>query len=315
MSKQDRQGARTAADIERKYNFGQTFAEVYGLVSDAQKAAETAINAVDGLDQRLDHEEIFNRLTKYGTVQGIYRGEDDDIYINASYIKSGTIAAEFIDAENLEVAAANITGLLTADKIKLGGIMDFYQSLEEDSSLAGQIGYISISSIDGFSGTALGIMASLHATLLAPSGNLVVASYGDAYINSSLGDIRLKVNSDMSVRTYGYALKFNDVNVAYVSSDRRLKKNINYEASDKLASLFDTLQPVTFEMKNEEDNQQHIGFIAQDVVAGVESVGLGDALAAVDCNGMYTLNYGEITAVLTAKVKQLENRLNDLEGV
>ena len=37
MSKQDRQGVRTPADLERKYNFGKTFAEVMGMASDAQR--------------------------------------------------------------------------------------------------------------------------------------------------------------------------------------------------------------------------------------------------------------------------------------
>ena len=36
MSKQDRQGARTAADLERRYNFGKTFAEVLGIASDTR---------------------------------------------------------------------------------------------------------------------------------------------------------------------------------------------------------------------------------------------------------------------------------------
>lgn len=42
MSKQDRQGARTPADLERKYSFGKSFAEVMGLAKDAQDAAEKA---------------------------------------------------------------------------------------------------------------------------------------------------------------------------------------------------------------------------------------------------------------------------------
>lgn len=121
MSKQDRIYTRTASDLERKYNFGQSFAEVFGLVSDAQKASEEARQAVEELDHMMTHEEIFNRLTNYGEHQGLYRGADGDIYMNASYIKSGKIAAEFIDAENLEVNAAKIKGTLTADQINLTG--------------------------------------------------------------------------------------------------------------------------------------------------------------------------------------------------
>lgn len=129
MSKQDGYSSRTAVDLERKYNFGKTFAEVYGLLSDAQRAAEEAKKAVDGLTP----EEIFNRLTNYGEYQGIYRGDDGNVYINAEYIKggkiqagqieidaaniTGTLLATNIDTKDLKVLAANITGQLTAGQI------------------------------------------------------------------------------------------------------------------------------------------------------------------------------------------------------
>lgn len=109
MSKQDGYSSRTAVDLERKYNFGKTFAEVYNLVSDAQRAAQEAQNAFDGLDQ----EQIFNLLTNGGKAQGIYRDDTGNVYVNASYIKSGKLAADYIDTTNLKVNAANITGSLT----------------------------------------------------------------------------------------------------------------------------------------------------------------------------------------------------------
>jgi hypothetical protein len=36
MSKQDRQGVRTATDLERKYSFGKRFAEILGIATDAR---------------------------------------------------------------------------------------------------------------------------------------------------------------------------------------------------------------------------------------------------------------------------------------
>lgn len=102
MSKQDGYSSRTAVDLERKYNFGKTFAEVYGLVSDAQRTANEAQAAFDNLS----HEQIFNLLTNYGEFQGIYRGDDGGVYINATYIQSGEIAAERIDLNKLIVTKA-----------------------------------------------------------------------------------------------------------------------------------------------------------------------------------------------------------------
>ena len=86
VSKQDRVGARTAADLERKYGFGKQFAEIMGVATDARDAAVQAGSAVGNLDATLDQTEIFNRLTNYGEAQGVMRGEDGQIYINAAYI-------------------------------------------------------------------------------------------------------------------------------------------------------------------------------------------------------------------------------------
>lgn len=88
--KQDRQGVRSATDLEQKYNFGKSFAEVMGLATDARDTANAAKGAIDNLDNDLDSDEIFNRLTENGALQGLYK-EDGNIYINASYIKSGRI--------------------------------------------------------------------------------------------------------------------------------------------------------------------------------------------------------------------------------
>lgn len=155
MSKQDGYASRTPADLERKYKFGETFAEVFGLVSDARKIAEEAQSAIEGLDQ----EQIFNLLTNNGKAQGIYRDDNGDVYVNASFIRSGTLSDEqlpnsvalkseipkalselvndkgfvaesgvttivkgvvttdYVNALGLKVKAANITGTLTIGQL------------------------------------------------------------------------------------------------------------------------------------------------------------------------------------------------------
>lgn len=42
MSRQDRQGARTVADLERRYSFEKSFAKVMGIATDARNEAEEA---------------------------------------------------------------------------------------------------------------------------------------------------------------------------------------------------------------------------------------------------------------------------------
>lgn len=89
MSKQDRQGARTPADLERRYSFGKTFAEMLGMAEEAKKEAEKANKAIGGLDQ----DKIFNILTNNGESQGLYRS-GNNIYFNASYIGAGNIVSQ-----------------------------------------------------------------------------------------------------------------------------------------------------------------------------------------------------------------------------
>ena len=113
MSKQDRQGARTAADIEQRYNFRKSFSEVMGIAEDARKIAEQA----SVLDEKLTSEEIFNRLTNNGQLQGLYRGDDGELYVNATYIKSGEINANDVKIKNLTVDVAQITGTLSGSRI------------------------------------------------------------------------------------------------------------------------------------------------------------------------------------------------------
>ena len=92
--KQDRHGARTFNDLARRYKIKQSFAKAMGLAEDANQTAQAAGNAVNRLDQTLDSEEVFNRLTNNGEYQGFYRDDDGNMYINASYVKSGVFESE-----------------------------------------------------------------------------------------------------------------------------------------------------------------------------------------------------------------------------
>ena len=53
MSKQDRQGVRTAADLEQKYSFGKRFLEIMGLVEDTQKSVtEVESTLTDAIEEK-----------------------------------------------------------------------------------------------------------------------------------------------------------------------------------------------------------------------------------------------------------------------
>ncbi len=329
MSKQDRQGVRTAADLERKYSFGRTFADVYGLVADAQKAIEEVNKEFESLDS----EGIFNRLTNYGEIQGIYR-ENDQIYINASYIKTGTISVGLIpnevartsqiptDVSQLGNNAGYLTetgvtsivdGMITTDYIKalgltvdcvkLGGNMDLYETLDSDKVI-GRLGYSTVT-VDGKSQVALGFVTEKYCSYFA--------SVGAMYLATEAG-VLMQANDNIDL--YCDYLKLNGTAVSVLISDERKKKDIDYDVNDKLVALFDALKPVSFKMLDEkcDNGQQHIGFIAQDVMSGVESAGLGDALVVADYKGFYTPNYCEMIAALVAKIQQLDAEIKEMKA-
>lgn len=75
-------------------------------INSANQSASDANQAVTDLDSSLNQEGVFNRLTNNGQTQGIYL-QDGILYINASYIQSGTIKGSLINARNLIVTDNN----------------------------------------------------------------------------------------------------------------------------------------------------------------------------------------------------------------
>ena len=78
--------------------------------SDWQKRNKyTDDTAVSNLDNSLDQSGVFNRLTSNGTIQGIYM-ENGQLYINANYIKSGTLVLGGSNNQNGVLRINNASG-------------------------------------------------------------------------------------------------------------------------------------------------------------------------------------------------------------
>jgi hypothetical protein len=111
MNKQDRQGARTPADVERKYNLGaiaKSYPDTSATAKRAEAIASSAQADVSALNNSLDASGILNRLTG-GTKKGIYHDEnnpaDKSIYINADYIMGWRM--DYIEAQIAYMAMKN----------------------------------------------------------------------------------------------------------------------------------------------------------------------------------------------------------------
>ena len=77
------------------------------------KALTSGNQSTDNLDISLNQQAIFNRLTNNGQTQGIYLN-NGLLYINATYIQSGTLSANYIKGGTLEVGGLNDTNGVVA---------------------------------------------------------------------------------------------------------------------------------------------------------------------------------------------------------
>lgn len=121
----DKNGAKITACVMTKTTSGQK--DTMECTGSPRRDSTTAVNnrkqssgqAADDALAKVTQEQIFNKLTDNGRIQGIYT-EEDKWYINAQVAKIINLSAESIDTTNLKVKAANIEGSLTIGQLPPG---------------------------------------------------------------------------------------------------------------------------------------------------------------------------------------------------
>lgn len=166
---------KTAEELKAAmYEYDAAYGAYSSAVKDYAEAATGARHAIeqknasdyaDGIlsayDEQMDQKALFDRLTKGGTEQGIYM-QNDRVYINASYMATGTIAdAKGRSSWNLKEGVLN-TNYMTAKNITASGTFScggssYYTKLNNvgqmegyrtkgGASSASRVGYIDFSS-------------------------------------------------------------------------------------------------------------------------------------------------------------------------
>lgn len=166
---------KTAEELKAAmYEYDAAYVAYSTAVKDYAEAATGARHAIeqknasdyaDGIlsayDEQMDQKVIFDRLTKGGTDQGIYM-QNDRVYINASYMATGTIAdAKGRSSWNLKEGVLN-TNYMTAKNITASGTFScggssYYTKLNNVGQMEGyrtkggasstsRVGYIDFSS-------------------------------------------------------------------------------------------------------------------------------------------------------------------------
>lgn len=146
---------KTAEELkDAMYEYDAAYGAYSSAVKDYAEAATGARHAIeqknasdyaDGIlsayDEQMDQKEMFDRLTKGGTEQGIYM-QNDMVYINASYMATGTIADKLgRNSWNLTTGTLK-TNYMTANNITANGTFkcgytNWYTMLTSAGELAG----------------------------------------------------------------------------------------------------------------------------------------------------------------------------------
>lgn len=93
----------------------------------------------------------------------------------------------------------------------------------------------------------------------------------------------------------------------YNTSDERLKENINNIDNANVDKLF-TLNPIIYSYKSESRKKKHFGFLAQDV----EKV-FPELIENNNISGYKTLNYQELIPIMLAKMKKMQDEIEELK--
>lgn len=299
--------------------------------AERQLAQTRSLIAKNAEEIRLEVQGLDGKYTKLSqTVDGFtFEDESGTVYIDGGAIKAKSVTADQIDATNLKVDAANITGTLyIGDLVDDVGLVTENNvttitnnaiktaNISADQITAGTLDANNIS-IDGlfsiYYGSRLcGKIGGMYTVANGAGAVLTGPGNGAGYVRASASGAKVAYDT-YEIGCSSGAGCFS-TNTIVVSSDKRLKKAIKYDM-DAYENVFMSLRPCSFLMKNESKEQRHWGFIAQDVIAGVNNSGLdADKLAVIaKRNGLYSIGYTEITALNTHMIQKLMARVARLE--
>lgn len=124
-AKQDRQGVRTPADVERKYDLGRVRSDAINIARSAQREAEAAIAAVNELASQMSNS-IISIVDALPSANEALRGKmlilhektEDRLFICVRY-NGGYIWRKFAFMDMVYLVDMNGTMLKTADGMYL----------------------------------------------------------------------------------------------------------------------------------------------------------------------------------------------------
>lgn len=351
-SKMDRQGPRTPADLEWRYNLGKTFAEVMGIATDARRLAEEATTQSITVD-RLDID-----------------GQQLNVKVDATNI-TGEVTAEQINAEGLQVKNGSFSGDLFAQNILLqnktisvvsddGGTTtrvpiswhlertplspddtspNYYAYATIDApvtvditGLKYGIWYKTLSFYDYGSGEATIVAGETRSSTITYwsmtsaylTSRYVCTEYADVAESGMVVAISSSVapseNDHFSLGTANRRwADIYSMTGTINTSDEREKNSIS-EIPQKYSDMFYKLNPIIYKFNNGTSDRLHVGFSAQEVEramseSGIDSKEFAGLIKSPKADGdfIYGLRYDEFIALAVLQIQKLSERVAELE--
>ena len=215
--------AQAKAEEARKNALASASTDATNKANAALEAAKKAAQAyVDALDESLGQKSVFDRLTNYGKIQGLFM-ENGNLYANASYVKSGVLDANLVKA-----------GILTDKKG-----LQYWDMTTGEFRLAGT------STIAG--NKASDLATTTAAQRLTSEAEAAAKKYADGIGSNTLAsakaDATSKANAAQSAAAADATKKANSAEAnakKAASTDATNKANAALEAAKKAAAAGDT---------------------------------------------------------------------------
>lgn len=269
-----------------------------------QDAKDYTDMKIENFDPDLTQQEVFNILTNGGTTQGIYLS-GGKIYINATYIGSGTISASRIAAGSITASKLSISDLYALNATIAG--WDIYSSYLKSST-----GDITLYS-DG--------RIKIGGCTLSANSKALKISYGAHIYNDpsvfSDGSGYFKIFNLSHVTSGGHLVFASDgATVAYLSSSSKRYKNHVSDVSDEEALKILDIPVIKFKYKDgylfPTDflvDKEIPGFYAEDV----EEV--NPILCQYNEDGsVEDWNYRTMIPYMLKTIQIQQNRIDDLQS-
>lgn len=259
----------------------------------------------------------------------------------------------WIDADTLNVKAANISGTIVATRLQGQQVflntdqlvqvgVDAYGRPVFDYAVAGAMlitgantsdfavevgsnGAMRLKALNGAVDISSGYSVTSSITGNLMQGEVGINLFGDPNYGAVVS-IRGGHIVSASDNRYSCGTPLNRWAMVYAgtgtiqTSDRNAKNSIEV-LPEKYTAMLDQLEPKRFKMNDGTSGRYHVGFIAQEVEAAMASAGIsstefGGFVKDKDKNGndIYMLRYDEFVALNTRQIQLLKARVAELEA-